>query len=117
MNDGMIAYLLKCEVAKLADEKQQMYRFITKLEDALAEQADTVEEFRRLLALHSPFEQAAYRFNRSFKEVSVMMQTMETELGDKIKARCERAKWLDYTDCLVGESGQADKQVFLFLNE
>ena len=117
MNDGMIAYMLKCEVTKLSGEQRKLYRFITELEDALAEQAETVEEFRRLLALHSPFEQAAYRFNLSFGEVSSLMQKIEAELGDKIKARCERAKWLDYTDCLVGEPGQADKQVFLFLNE
>ncbi|MGM0896578.1 MAG: hypothetical protein ACQEV0_01685 [Bacillota bacterium] len=117
MNDGMIAYLLKCEVAKLGDEQRQLYRFITDLEDALAEQADTVEEFRSLLAIHSPFEQAAYRFNRSFTEISTMMQKIEAELGEKIETRRERAKWLDYTDCLVGEAGQADKQVFLFMSE
>ncbi|MBT2583242.1 hypothetical protein [Planococcus sp. ISL-109] len=117
MNDGMIAYLLKSEVARLTDEQRQLYRFITGLEDALAEQADTAEEFRSLLTIHSPFEQAAYRFNRSFAEVSKMMQKIESELGDKIEARCERAKWLDYTDCFVGESGRADKQVFLFVTE
>lgn len=117
MNDGMIAYLLKCEVARLTEDQRQLYRFITDLEDALAEQADTVEEFRRLLALHSPFEQAAYRFNCSFAEVSEAMKKIEAELGDKIEARCERAKWLDYTDCLIGESGQADKQVFLFVSQ
>ncbi|MFP3356405.1 hypothetical protein R0K17_03520 [Planococcus sp. SIMBA_143] len=117
MNDGMIAYLLKSEVAKLGEEQRQLYRFIIELEDALAEQADTVEEFRRLLVLHSPFEQAAYRFNRSLKEVSIMMQQIEAELGDKIEARRERAKWLDYTDRFAGEAGQEDKQLFLFISE
>lgn len=117
MNDGMIAYLLKSEVAKLGEEQRQLYRFIIELEDALAEQAATVEEFRHLLVLHSPFEQAAYRFNRSFKEISAMMQQIEAELGDKIEARRERAKWLDYTDRFAGEVGQEDKQVFLFISE
>ena len=117
MNDGMIAYLLKSEVAKLGEEQRQLYRFITELEDALAEQADTVEEFRRLLVLHSPFEQAAYRFNRSLKEIATMMQQIEAELGDKIEARRERAKWLDYTDRFAGEAGQEDKQLFLFISE
>ncbi|AUD15093.1 MULTISPECIES: hypothetical protein [unclassified Planococcus (in: firmicutes)] len=117
MNDGMIAYLLKSEVAKLGEEQRQLYRFIIELEDALAEQADTVEEFRRLLVLHSPFEQAAYRFNRSLKEIATMMQQIEAELGDKIEARRERAKWLDYTDRFAGEAGQEDKQVFLFISE
>ena len=28
MNDGMIAYLLKSEVAKLGEEQRQLYRFI-----------------------------------------------------------------------------------------
>lgn len=115
MNDGMMAYLLKCEVAKLSEDKKQLYRFITDLEDALAEQADTVEEFRGLLTVHSPFEQAAARFNRSFAEISAKMQAIEAELARNMQARCERAKWLDYTDCLVGEAGQADKQVFLFI--
>ncbi|RLJ91337.1 hypothetical protein [Planococcus citreus] len=117
MNDGMIAYLLKSEVAKLGEEQRQLYRFIIELEDALAEQADTVEEFRRLLVLHSPFEQAAYRYNRSLKEVSAMMQQIEAELGDKIEARRERAKWLDYTDRFAGETGREDKQFFLFVSE
>ncbi|ALS75732.1 hypothetical protein AUC31_11225 [Planococcus rifietoensis] len=117
MNDGMIAYLLKSEVAKLGEEQRQLYRFIIELEDALAEQADTVEEFRRLLVLHSPFEQAAYCFNRSLKEIATMMQQIEAELGDKIEARRERAKWLDYTDRFAGEAGQEDKQLFLFISE
>lgn len=117
MNDGMIAYLLKSEVAKLGEEQRQLYRFIIELEDALAEQADTVEEFRRLLVLHSPFEQAAYRFNRSLKEIATMMQQIEAELGDKIEARRERAKWLDYTERFAGEAGQEDKQLFLFISE
>ena len=46
-----------------------------------------------------------------------MMQAIEAELGDKIEARQERAKWLDYTDHFAGEAGQEDKQVFLFISE
>ncbi len=117
MNDGMMAYLLRCEVARLTDEQRQLYRFITDLEDTLAEQAETVDEFRTLLTRHSPFEQAACHFNRSFAEISKEMYKIEAELGDKIDVRCERAKWIDYTDRFVGKSDQGEKQVFLFLSE
>lgn len=117
MNERLMEFLLRSEVEKLSAEKRKLYKFIIKHEDLLAQQAETADQFRHLLVVHSPYELAGRYFDLPVVKVMQAMEKIESELNDRIEQRCSRVKWIDYTDHfsqIAGDSG--DKRVFLFLN-
>lgn len=117
MNDQLMEFLLRSEVAKLPEEKKRLYQFIVDAEDSLAQQADNADEFHQLLVKHSPYNLAVRHFKLSYKKVAQLMNDIEAELNKKIEIRCKKVEWIDYTDQFVKLSaGDNRKQVFLFIN-
>jgi hypothetical protein len=117
MNDKLMEFLFRDEVSKLADEKRQVYQFIVNEEDWLAEKAETANQLLQLLIKHSPHRLAAGHFNMSFEEVTRFMQEIETEINERIEARCKKVKWIDYTDNMKQSNARNRKKyVFLFVN-
>ena len=117
MNDRLIEFLLRDEVSKLADEKRQVYQFIVKEEDQLAEKAETPDQLLQLLIKHSPHRLAARHFNLPYKEVTRFMQEIEAELHERIQTRCKKVNWIDYSDKVKqSNAGDCKKYVFLFVN-
>jgi hypothetical protein len=117
MNNGLMEFLLRSEVAKLPEEKKRLYKFIVDTEDSLAEKADTVDEFQRLLLKHSPFDQAVRHFNLPYKKIVHLMEDIEAELNRKISIRYKKVEWIDYTDHFPQTTiGDSRRRVFLFIN-
>ena len=117
MNDRFMEFLLRSEVDKLPQEKKQLYQFIINAEDCLAQEADTADEFHRLMGKHSPYNLASRHFKMSFKKIALVMNDIEAELNEKIESRYKNAEWIDYTDQFTGlAEGHNRKQVFLFIN-
>ena len=117
MNGRLMEFLFKSEVEKLSEEKKSLYKFIVKNEDLLAQQADTADQFRRLLVDQSPYRLASRYFEIPFAKVFQQMNEIETELNIRVEKRCEQAKWIDMTDRFSNTSiGKREKKVFLFIN-
>ena len=117
MNDRLMEFLLRSEVAKLPQEKKRLYQFIVNAEDSLAQQADTADEFRRFLVKHSPYDLATHHFKLPYKKIAQLMDDIEVELNEKIETRYKKVKWIDYTDQFTGLAvGDNRKQVFLFIS-
>lgn len=117
MNDRLMEFLLKSEVAKLPEEKKRLYQFIVDTEDSLAQRADTADEFHRLMVKHSPYDLASRYFKIPFEKVAELMNDLEAELNEKIEIRYKKVKWIDYTDQFIGPAaGDNRKQVFLLIN-
>lgn len=117
MNERLIEFLLRSEVANLPKEKQSLYKFIVDAEDSLVDIAETVDEFQQLLVKHSPYEQAVHHFNIPFKEIVYMMDEIETELNMKVSKRCEKVEWIDYTDQFSRSvTANNSKRIYLFIN-
>ncbi|MFJ8065661.1 hypothetical protein ACIQYS_13595 [Psychrobacillus sp. NPDC096426] len=113
MNERLVEFLFRSEVAKLPDHKREFYRFIVNTEDSLAEKAENVDEFCQLLLKHSPFDLAVSRFNLPYDNVVRWMEEIEAELHEKIEVRCQKVEWIDYTNHFPQVEG---KRVFLFKN-
>ncbi|MFJ7971657.1 hypothetical protein [Psychrobacillus sp. NPDC096389] len=113
LNERLMEFLLRSEVAKLPDDKREFYQFIVNTEDRLAEKAGTVDEFCQLLLKHSPFHLAVSRFNLPYDQVVKWMEEIDGELHEKIQARCQKVEWIDYTNHFPQVEG---KRVFLFMN-
>ena len=113
MNERLMEFLLRSEVAKLPDDKREFYQYIVNTEDRLAEKAETVDEFCQLLFKHSPFDMAVSRFNLPYDKVVRWMQEIDAELHEKIEVRCQKVKWIDYTNYFPQAK---NKRIFLFMN-
>ena len=117
MNERLMESLLRSEVKKLSEEQRSLYQFVVKMEDSLAQRADTADHFLSLLVKYSPYELASRHFGLSIKKVVRLMNDIEVELNKKVEIRCARSKWIDYTDRLQQpNAGEGEKQVFLFIN-
>ncbi|KGR75211.1 hypothetical protein [Ureibacillus sinduriensis] len=117
MNEQILELLLKSEVKKLPDDKRQLYQFIIDIEDSLVEKSNSVDEYLRVFKAHSPYAIASRYFNMPFNTVAELMNEIEDELAERIEERCEKLKWLDYTDQFIEASCENNRrQVFLFMN-
>jgi len=117
MNEKLLEFLLRSEIGKIAEEKRKLYQFIVNEEDQLAKRAATADQFLRLLATHSPYELAAFHFNLPSEKVFLLMNKIEEELNERIQARYNKSKWVDYTDYSQHTSFEGCKKyVFKFVN-
>ena len=117
MNGRLMEFLLKSEVEKLSEENKRLYKFIVENEDLLAQQADTADQFRKLLVEQSPYMLASRYFDIPFAKVFQQMNAIENELNTRVEKRCEQAKWIDMTDRFPNTSiGKREKKVYLFIN-
>ncbi len=117
MNERLMDFLWRSEVARLPEEKRHLYQFIVDEEDLLAEKAVTVEEFQSLLINKSPVALAANRFGLSYDCIVSTLMEIEAELDKKIRIRCKKVKWIDFTGhSIENTSIKSDKHLFLFIN-
>lgn len=66
MNAHMMEILTREAIKSLPPDQKAIYEYVVQLEDELAQQARTSEEFLALLVEHSPHRHAAKHFNMSF---------------------------------------------------
>jgi len=85
-------------VASLPTNKRRLYQFIESIEDRLAQQSDTKEQFLTLLKEQSPHQQAADRFNMSLDETVKLMHEIEDEINEKLERKIKNYKWIDCTE-------------------
>ncbi|WP_422124540.1 hypothetical protein DHX103_06890 [Planococcus sp. X10-3] len=115
MNERLMDFLLKSEIARLPEEERKLYQFVTEAEDSLAEKAATVDEFYSLVLADSPVNAAMNYFQWPYDKVVAMLMDVEVELDWKIKQRNKRVKWIEFKtkrDAIAAEN----KKLFLFIN-
>lgn len=115
MNEHLAEILIKEIVASLPIERRQLYQYIVRLEDELAQQAKTSDHFLSLLAEHAPHEQASTHFNRSYGETIKLMKEIEQEIDEKLQLKMKKAKWIDCTDILSQKRKAASNKTALYL--
>lgn len=116
MNQHLVEILIKDIVASLPMKQRQLYQFIIRLEDELAQQAKTSDHFLALLVEHAPHEQASRYFNRSYGETVKLMKEIEQEIDAKLQLKMKKAKWIDCTPILSQKRETTSKHsLFLFV--
>jgi hypothetical protein len=113
MNERLVDIIIREIVSGLAPEDRDLYRYVTDIEDRLAQQSETSDQFMSLLLKHSPHKQAAEKFNLGVTETYQRMQMIEREINKLVEERRTRMKWIDLTDRLDAD-GQ--RQLFLFIS-
>lgn len=117
MNGHLMEILAREIIAALPEDKRMLYRYIENMEDSLAEQSQTSEQFMSLLVKHAPHQKAAEHFNLSYEKVLLKMKTIEKEIDDKLNERLKKAKWVDRTQAVRAKRGieQGKSAHFLFI--
>ncbi len=98
MNEKIMEVFAKNIIASLPRNKRKLYQFIESVEDSLAQQSETEEQFLTLLKEQSPHHQAASRFDMTIDETVKLMHEIEDEINLKLERKLEKYKWIDYTD-------------------
>jgi predicted translin family RNA/ssDNA-binding protein len=114
MNEKMMEVFVRTIVASLPRKRRKLYQFIEGMEDSLARQSDTREEFLALLREHSPHQQAADRFNMSIEETVRFMHDIEDEISEKLENKLKNYKWIDFTEQLHGKQVENNRSVQYF---
>ncbi|WP_176550994.1 hypothetical protein [Bacillus sp. AFS040349] len=115
MNDKMMELFAKSIIASLPSKKRKLYQFIEGVEDSLAQQSNSKEQFLTLLKEQSPHHQAAKRFHLTIDETLKLMHQIEDEINSKLEEKMNRYKWIDYTR-QFNTNNERDKKYYLFLS-
>jgi predicted translin family RNA/ssDNA-binding protein len=117
MNEKMMEVFVRNIVASLPRNRRKLYQFIEGIEDSLAQQSDTREQFLALLREHSPHHQAAKRFNMSVEETLMYMHDIEDEISEKLEKKLNNYTWIDFTEQLHGDQVETNRTVqYFFVN-
>ncbi|MCF6410200.1 hypothetical protein [Pseudalkalibacillus salsuginis] len=114
MNDYLSEMLAREIVEALPGYKRDLYKFIVGLEDSLAQQSDTADQFMTLMKKHSPLHQAAKYFRRSVKETDQLMKEIEKEIDTELSLQLQHIDWLDCSD-VIRKRRRNDKQAAFLL--
>ncbi|MCM3575908.1 hypothetical protein M3172_22315 [Mesobacillus subterraneus] len=97
MNSHLMEILSREIIKSLPIEQREVYEYVVQLEDQLAQQAETSEEFMALLVKHSPHRQAARHFNLTFGQLMAVMREAENFINQQMVRKLKNVKWLDLT--------------------
>ncbi|KKK36498.1 hypothetical protein WQ57_18955 [Mesobacillus campisalis] len=115
MNEKIMEIFARNIVDSLPMSKRRIYQFIEGIEDRLAQQSETKEQFLTLLREQSPYHQAGNRFNLSLDETVKLMHEIEDEINEKLERKIRNYKWIDCTDQVYGHQVETIKNRQCFL--
>lgn len=117
MNSHLMEILSREIIKSLPIEQRAVYEYVVQLEDQLAQQAATSEEFMALLVKHSPHSQAARHFNLSFGQLMALMRETEIFINQQLERKLGNVTWLDLTQqVLLRKKGVNDKIKYFYFS-
>lgn len=114
MNSHLMEILSREIIKSLPTEQREVYEYVVHLEDQLAQQAETSEEFMALLIKHSPHRQAARYFNLTFGQLMTLMREAENFINQQLERKLENLTWIDLTEQVLSRKKCAKDNVKYF---
>ncbi|MGM0920481.1 MAG: hypothetical protein ACQEWW_04515 [Bacillota bacterium] len=115
MNEKLMNILTRSIIAGLPQKKKNLYQYIESLEDRLASQCETKEQFLNLLIQRSPFQQAANHFCMTVDETYRLMKQIENEINRELEKKIDKHKWIDYTEKVIKNQEKTKQKMKYFL--
>ncbi|AJD89929.1 hypothetical protein JMA_06120 [Jeotgalibacillus malaysiensis] len=112
MNPYLLEILERDCVRSLPPFDQALYTFVTEVEEEIAAQCETKQEFLQKLVQHSPHTLAAEQFDLTFEQVMMRMKKIEIDIDEQINQKLQRLKWEEKTP-VKRHPGAATAQYFL----
>ncbi|MGD7044709.1 hypothetical protein [Jeotgalibacillus proteolyticus] len=114
MNQHLMEILARQIISELPEDERQLYEYIIEMEDSLAAQSSTSDQFMTLLVKHSPHQQAADRFGLSFEKTMMKMKQIEMKIDDQLDRRLKRVQWTDVSDEVLGSKSNRNGNRMIF---
>ena len=115
INHILIEFLHRSVIKKLPDIHREVYQYIERMEYQLEEVSVDEKQFLQLMIKKSTFKAAADHFSLHISTIKEIMDEAQMEIDKSIDERCNRIKWLDYTDKLK-QSDKTTQRAFIFLS-
>lgn len=120
MNEHLMEIVARDIVGTLPKEDRDIYQYVTGIEDKLASQSETTDEFMAQLVKHSPHQQAAAQFNMSFGDLMRRMKEIEQVINTKLEKKLRQATWIDYTEtmrAIIGSHSRNTRYYFFSMDD
>ncbi|WP_152681105.1 hypothetical protein [Neobacillus vireti] len=117
INPILMEFLHRSAVAKLPNQIREVYQFIESKENQLEEISFNETQFIHLMNERSPYKAAADHFSINISSIKDIMDDAQAKIDRVIKDRCDRIKWIDYTDTIRSKQGNKNNQwCFIFVS-
>ncbi|MCP3028664.1 hypothetical protein [Halobacillus sp. A5] len=114
MSDYLIKILTDKIVASLPKEKREIYDYVINIEDKIAEEAGSAEEFMVRLKSESPHKRAANHFDMTLLELLQTINDIDREIAAQLETKIQLVRWKDYTEVVRARIGvPLNQKVFL----
>ncbi|MDG5471975.1 hypothetical protein P6709_09455 [Jeotgalibacillus sp. ET6] len=114
MNQHLMEIMARQIIGELPEDERQLYEYIIEMEDSLAAQSSTSDQFMTLLVKHSPHQQASDRFGLSFEKTMVKMKQIEMKIDDQLEEKMKRVKWTDVSAEVLGSKSNRSGNTMIF---
>ncbi|KIL51179.1 hypothetical protein [Jeotgalibacillus campisalis] len=114
MNQHLMEILARQIIGELPEVERQLYEYITEMEDSLAAQSSTSDQFMTLLVKHSPHQQAADQFGLSFEKTMVKMKQIEMKIDNQLEEKMKYVKWTDVSEEVLGSKRHRNGSIMIF---
>jgi hypothetical protein len=114
MNPHMMEILAREVIQSLPPDQKAIYKYVVQLEDELAQQVTTSDEFMALLVKHSPHRQAAKHFNMTFGQILMTMHRIEDTISEQLEKKTKNAIWIDVTEKVNAQNKNEKVKYFYF---
>ncbi|MGG4264732.1 hypothetical protein [Peribacillus simplex] len=115
INPILMEFLLRSVIKKLPDLSREVYQYIESMEYQLEEVSVDEKQFLQLMIEKSPFKAAADHFSLHISTIKEIMDEAQMEIDKSIEERCNRMRWIDYTDTCK-RSDKTTQRAFIFLS-
>ncbi|MCP3029792.1 hypothetical protein LF817_00405 [Halobacillus sp. A1] len=113
MSEYLIRILKDKIVGELPKEKREIYEHVINMEDEIAEEAATAEEFMVLLKSESAYGRAARYFNMTTADLLKTINQIDREIGSLLEMKLNAVRWKDCTE-LVRSKLKVDRDQKIF---
>ncbi|WP_280769465.1 hypothetical protein [Salipaludibacillus daqingensis] len=119
MNPQRYEYARNRCINKLSGLDHELFKFVEKKELALADQAQTEDQFVQLLQERSPIFEAASLFSMDASDVFERIQKIECWIDEEVPKMLDKLKLVDFTELIIlqGRVSADKKMKFFYLRD
>lgn len=116
MNEYLQKILTENILSTLPEQQKDLYHYVIKMEDDIAEEVDSEEQFMNHLRSVSPHKRAAKHFNMTLFELLNVMKQVEEEISRQLIPMMDAVKWKDCTEIVLSKSQLKENHKVFFVS-
>lgn len=116
MSDYLLNILTDHIISTLPQKQRDLYNYVIKMEDDMAEEVDSAGEFITRLKIESPHKLAADHFELTLFELLQVMKEIEEEVARQLPSKMDAVKFIDCTDSIHADLNVKKDQKLYFVS-